>query len=297
MDRRADPTEHLPNSYVSRRSTEAQAFSAWKEPTGVLRELTDEAAARAATLRSSMDALRRQAEAAPGQPGFAAALKRENVSVISEVKRSSPSKGVINAGIDVAAQVADYTRGGAAAVSILTEGTRFGGSNDDLLKARRATPLPLLKKDFHVDEVQILEAKVLGASAALLIVRAVSPETLRQLIALANDIALETLVEIRTEQELNLALSCGATVIGVNNRNLETLEIDPQNSLRLIPSIPKDVVAIGESGVKSADDVRRLAEAGADAVLVGSELSAAGDPAAAVRSLTGIRRSGGARKG
>lgn len=297
MDRRADPTEHLPNSYVSRRSTEAQAFSVWQEPTGVLRELTDEAAARAATLRPSSDALRRQVAAAPAQPGFAAALKREDVAVIAEVKRSSPSKGVINAGIDVGAHVADYTRGGAAAVSILTEGSRFGGSSDDLLKARKATPLPLLKKDFHVDVVQILEAKALGASAALLIVRAVSPETLRQLIGVARDIALETLVEIRTERELDLALSCGATIIGVNNRNLETLEIDPENSLRLIPMIPGDVVAIGESGVKSADDVRRLGEAGADAVLVGSGLSAASDPATAVRSLTGIRRGGGARKG
>lgn len=297
MDRRADPTEHLPNSYVSRRSTEAQAFSVWQEPTGVLRELTDEAAARAATLRPSSDALRRQAATAPAQPGFAVALKRDDVAVIAEVKRSSPSKGVINAGIDVGAQVADYTRGGAAAVSILTEGSRFGGSNDDLLKARKATSLPLLKKDFHVDVVQILEAKALGASAALLIVRAVSPETLRQLIGVARDIALETLVEIRTERELDLALSCGATIIGVNNRNLETLEIDPENSLRLIPMIPGHVVAIGESGVKSADDVRRLGEAGADAVLVGSGLSAAGDPATAVRSLTGIRRGGSARKG
>ena len=297
MDWRADPTEHLPNSYVSRRSTEAQAFSVWQEPTGVLRELTDEAAARAATLRASTDALRRQAASVPAQPGFAAALKRDDVAVIAEVKRSSPSKGVINAGIDIGAQVVDYTRGGAAAVSILTEGTRFGGSNDDLLKARKATPLPLLKKDFHVDVVQILEAKALGASAALLIVRAVTPETLRQLIDVAKDISLETLVEIRTEQELDLALSCGATIIGVNNRNLETLEIDPENSLRLIPMIPKDVVAIGESGVKSADDVRRLGEAGADAVLVGSEVSAARDPVTAVRSLTGIRRGGGARKG
>jgi len=297
MDRLADPTEHLPNSYVSRRSTEAQALSVWQEPTGVLRELTDEAAARAATLRSSTDALRRQAAAAPAQPGFAAALRRDDVAVVAEVKRSSPSKGVINAGIDVGAQVVDYTRGGAAAVSILTERTRFGGSNDDLLKARKATSLPLLKKDFHVDVVQILEAKALGASAGLLIVRAVNPETLRQLIDVAKDIALETLVEIRTEQELDLALSCGATIIGVNNRNLETLEIDPENSLRLIPMIPKDVLAIGESGVSSPDDVRRLGEAGADAVLVGSAISAATDPAIAVRSLTGIRRGGGARKG
>jgi indole-3-glycerol phosphate synthase len=277
--------------------TEAQAFSAWTEPTGVLGALTDEAASRAATLQPRAEELRRVANTAEPPPGFASSLQRDEVGVIAEVKRSSPSKGVINEDIDVARQVVAYADGGAAAVSILTQTSRFGGSNQDLIEARRATHLPLLKKDFHVDVVQLYEAKALGASAALVIVRAVKPERLRDLLQAGRDVSLEILVEVRTEAELDLALSEGARIIGVNNRNLETLEIDPETSLRLLPLIPRDVVAVGESGVRSANDVVRLARAGADAVLVGSELSAAVDPAEAVRSITGIRRSGGARKG
>ncbi|HYU52875.1 MAG TPA: hypothetical protein VEK37_08015, partial [Gemmatimonadaceae bacterium] len=138
MDRSADPTEHLPNSYVSRRSTEAQGFSAWAPPTGVLGALTDEAAARAATLRPSLAELRRKANAAPVQPSFAAALRRANVAVIAEVKRSSPSKGAINPDLDLVRQVSAYQSGGAAAISVLTEPTRFGGSNDDLTAARQS---------------------------------------------------------------------------------------------------------------------------------------------------------------
>ena len=259
--------------------------------------LTDEAAARAATLRPSLNELRGRAESARSAPGFATALRQKNVAVIAEVKRSSPSKGVINSSIDVDKQAAAYTEGGAAAISILTETSRFGGSNDDLVKARRSTRLPLLKKDFHVDVTQIYEAKVLGASAALVIVRAVPPDLLRELIDAGRAVALDILVEIRDETELALAISHGAKIIGVNNRNLETLEIDPTTAMRLIPRIPRDLVAVAESGVKSPDDVKRLARAGADAVLVGSELSASADPRTAVRSLVGIKRHDGARKG
>ena len=297
MDRRADPTEHLPNSYVSRRSTEAQAFSDWSKPTGTLGELTDEAAARAATLAQSVEALREAATNAPDQPGFAAALRRPDVAVIAEVKRSSPSKGVINSAIDVDQQVAAYAKGGAAAVSILTEATRFGGSNEDLRNARAATTLPLLKKDFHVDVAQIYEAKALGASAALVIVRAVHPKRLWELLDAGVYVRLEILVEVHTERELELALATGARLIGVNNRDLETLAIDPDISSRLIPLIPRDIVAVAESGVRKADDVKRMADAGADAVLVGSELSASTNPLNAVRALRGIPRTSGARKG
>ena len=297
MDRRADPTEHLPNSYVSRRSTEAQAFSDWSKPTGTLGELTDEAVARAATLAQSVEALREAATNAPDQPGFAAALRRPDVAVIAEVKRSSPSKGVINSAIDVDQQVAAYAKGGAAAVSILTEASRFGGSNEDLRNARAATTLPLLKKDFHVDVAQIYEAKALGASAALVIVRAVHPKRLWELLDAGVYVRLEILVEVHTERELELALATGAKLIGVNNRDLETLAIDPDISSHLIPLIPPDVIAVAESGVRKADDVKRMADAGADAVLVGSELSASTNPLNAVRALTGIQRTSGARKG
>lgn len=228
---------------------------------------------------------------------FRAALHGQWVGVIAEVKRSSPSKGAINPGLDLARQVRAYEAGGAVAISVLTEPTRFGGSDDDLVLARKSVALPLLKKDFHVEVSQIFEARAFGASAALVIARAAPPGRLKDLMTAGADVALEILVEVRDERELDLALSLDAGLIGVNNRNLETLEIDAATSLRILPLIPRGVVAIVESGVRSAADVKRVAAAGADAVLVGSELSGARDPEAAVRSLTGVARTGGARKG
>jgi indole-3-glycerol phosphate synthase len=234
--------------------------------------------------------------AAPPVPSFRAALQGSDVGVIAEVKRSSPSKGAINPGLALVSQVRAYQSGGAVAISVLTEPTRFGGSDDDLVLARGAVPLPLLKKDFHVNVAQIFEARSLGASAALVIARAVPPSSLKELMAAGDDVGLEILVEVRDEQELRLALSLSATIIGVNNRNLETLEIDPETSLRILPLIPRGVVAIAESGVKRVADVQRVADAGADAVLVGSELSGATDPESVLRSLTGVARTGGARE-
>ena len=259
--------------------------------------MTDEARARAATLLPRLAELRRAADHAAQSPGFGAALRSREVAVIAEIKRSSPSRGVINLDLRVEQQVAAYEDGGAEAISVLTEPTRFSGSNEDLTSARAVARVPLLKKDFHVEAVQLLEAKALGASAALVIVRAVNPTRLRDLIEVGRDIDLEILVEIRDEAELDLALSLGAGLIGVNNRNLETLEIDAETSTRLLPLIPRNVVAVAESGVKSADDVQRLAAIGADAVLVGSAISASSQPEAAVRALTGVARTGGARKG
>jgi indole-3-glycerol phosphate synthase len=259
--------------------------------------LTDEAHARAATLRGRAAELERAAADAPKAPRLADALRRKDVAVIAEVKRSSPSKGVINSAINVVAQLEAYQRGGAAAVSILTEPNRFSGSSQDLADARRHAKIPLLKKDFHVHPLQMIEARALGASAALVIARAVRPEEMRALLDTARSIGLETIVEVRDEAELDLAVFLGAEIIGVNNRNLETLQIDPTTSARIIPLIPSSVVAIAESGVKSADDVRSLAASGTDAVLVGSAISAASDPESAVRALTGTARSTGARKG
>ncbi len=296
-DRSVLVTEHLPNSYVSRRSTEAQALSAWTPPTGTLGELTGEAHVRAAALSPRTAELTRAIEALGRPPAFAAGLRKANVAIIAEVKRSSPSRGKINTGLDLEKQVRAYEKGGAAAISILTEPGRFGGSNQDLTRSRTAVPTPLLKKDFHVDVVQILEARSLGASAALVIARAVPPTRLKELIKAGDDFGIEILVEVRDTGELDLALSLDARLIGVNNRNLETLEIDPETSLRLLPLIPREIVAIAESGVKSRADVTRLAAAGADAVLIGSELSASADPEAAVRALTGVARTAGARKG
>jgi indole-3-glycerol phosphate synthase len=198
--------------------------------------------------------------------------------------------------MDVERQLRAYESGGAAAISILTEPARFGGSNDDLTLARKCIKLPLLKKDFHVDVVQILEARVLGASAALVIARAVGPDRLKELVQAGLDAGIEILVEVRDERELDLALTLDAKLIGVNNRNLETLQIDPETSTRLLPLIPRSVVAIAESGVRSMADVARAASAGADAVLVGSELSKSADPENAVRSLIDVPRMGDARK-
>jgi indole-3-glycerol phosphate synthase len=291
------PTEHLPNSYVSRTSTEAQALSAWTPPGGTLGDLTDEARTRAATLIPRTAELTRVIEAMGSPPRFAAALRRPNVAIVAEVKRSSPSKGVINPGLDLERQVRAYEKGGAAGISILTEPRRFAGSNEDLIRARSIVSTPLLKKDFHVEVVQILEARSLGASAALVIARAVPPARLKELIKAGSDVGIEILVEVRDAGELDIALSFDARLIGVNNRNLETLEIDPETSLRLLPLIPREIVAVAESGIKSVADVTRLAAAGADAVLIGSELSASPDPEAMVRTLTGVARTAGARKG
>lgn len=295
-DRSDYPTEHLPNYYVSRRSTEAQAFSAWIPPAGVLGALTDEARARAATLIPRAAELRSAGARLPILPRFADALQADDVKVVAEVKRSSPSRGAINRDLNVERQVAAYEAGGAAAVSILTEPSRFAGSNEDLSRARRAVGIPLLKKDFHVETVQILEARALGASAALVIARAVPPSRLAELLSAGTDAGVEILVEVRDERELDLALSLGARLIGVNNRDLETLEIDPDTALRILPLIPADVVAIAESGIRSVLDVERLGRAGANAVLVGTEVSASSDPEAAVRSLTGVARTKSARK-
>lgn len=269
----------------------------WTPPSGTLGELTDEARARAATLQSDRSKLERLARSAPQRPSFSAALRRRDVAVVAEVKRWSPSKGVINASLDLGAQVSAYEAGGAAAISVLTEPNRFGGSPEDLVRAASYVQLPLLKKDFHVDVVQIFEARALGASAALIIVRAVEPKSLIELLQAAQDCALELLVEVRDERELSRALAAGASIIGVNNRNLETLVIEPDTAVTLLPQIPQNVIAIAESGVSSQEQVERIAAVGADAVLVGSSLSAAQNPEESVRALTGVARIPSARQG
>ena len=172
-------------------------------------------------------------------------------------------------------------------MSILTETQHFGGAPEELAEAARCVDVPLLKKDFHVDPVQVAEARALGASALLLIARALAPTELLTMLRATHDQGLEALVEVRDEWEIERALEAGATLIGINNRNLETLEIDLTAAERLIPLLPLDRLAIAESGINGVNDVRRAGLAGADAVLVGSMLSAAPDPTAAVRSLRG----------
>jgi indole-3-glycerol phosphate synthase len=267
-----------------------QASPAWTPPGGTLGRIVAEARQRADALEGRRAELAARARDAAHAPSFAASLQRDRVAVIAEVKRRSPSKGWINADISARDQAAAYARGGAAAISVLTESTNFGGSNEDLAAVRDAVSVPALKKDFHVDTVQLLEAKAIGASAALLIARALSPDDLPRMADFAREIGLDVLVEVRDDDELRRALDADATIIGVNNRNLETLVIDPATAELLLRSLPADVIAVAESGVQTADDVERYARAGADAILVGSAVSAAPDPGLAVQALASVPR-------
>jgi len=267
-----------------------QAPRRWRPPSGTLGDLVARAWVRALALGPRSAELRRLCDGTPLPPSFEAALRRADVAVIAELKRSSPSKGVINAGLRAREQASAYAAGGAAALSVLTEPERFGGSLDDLSDARGAVLVPLMRKDFIVDPLQIVEARVAGASAVLLIVRALDPERLRALHDAAHDLSMAALVEVRSEAELERALDVGAGLIGVNNRDLETLVVDPETARRVIPRVPSDVIAVAESGVVTRGDVEAAAAAGADAVLVGSSLSVAGDARDAVRALVGVAR-------
>ena len=271
---------------------EAQAELQWTPPTGVLGTLVEDARVRAAGLANARDRLIREAAAAPRRSSFASALRRPDVALITEIKRRSPSRGDINPGLVLADRVRSYAAAGAAALSILTEPHRFGGASSDLAEAAAATALPLLRKDFIVDPLQIVEARALGASAVLLIARALSPDELRRLAAVAGEYGLETLIEVRSEAELARANAANADVIGVNNRDLETLEIDAAVSERLLPLVPAAQPAVYESGITGRSGVEHAARCGADAVLVGSSLSAAADGAAAVAALAGVVRVG-----
>lgn len=271
-----------------------QDSNIWAPPAGVLGELVRAAEARVRALESRKSEILAAADAAPPAPSFRDALDLDTVAVIAEVKKASPSKGPISPDLDVSAQAAAYERGGAAAISVLTEPSRFGGDLSDLLRARAGAALPLLRKDFIVDEIQLAEARGSGASAALLIVRALDPAKLKELYKAAVRHRLYALVEVRDEAELEIALSIGAAIIGVNNRNLETLEMDDA-AFSLIGHIPRKCVAVAESGLRAREDVERAAKAGADAVLIGSELSRSSDPAKMLAGLATVNRSRNAR--
>jgi len=268
-----------------------QAPTLWNPPSGTLGRIVDETRERVAALRSQRCALESAVRTARPGPSFLDALMAgTDVSVIAEVKRRSPSKGAINATIDAGAQARAYRDGGARAISVLTEGAHFGGSAEDLEEIRAVVAIPLLKKDFHIDPLQVLEARALRASALLLIARALAPNALADLAAVAREFGIEPLIEVRDERELAAAIDAGARAIGVNSRNLETLAMDPSVCARIIPLIPADRVAVFESGVASRADVERAASLGATAVLVGSALSTAPSPIEAVRQLTGVAR-------
>jgi indole-3-glycerol phosphate synthase len=216
-------------------------------------------------------------------------LNGDTVALIAEVKRRSPSRGSLNPGIDAPQQAHLYEESGARAISVLTEPTEFGGSVEDLKSVRGIVSAPLLKKDFHVHPVQMFEARVCGAAAALLIVRALGPDDTRAMAVAAREAGIEAVFEVRDDTELAWALDARATLIGVNRRNLETLEMEDRVIEQLLPAIPPHVIAIAESGISTRADVERVAQFGADAVLVGSALSLAADPKHAVERLTGVK--------
>ena len=251
--------------------------------------------AKRADLARDMEATppRRQIEralAAEPPRDFPGALRRETgaVRVIAEVKRASPSRGGIQAGADPAVVARSYADAGAAAISVLTESRFFLGSPQHLTQARGAVPVPVLRKDFLFDEYQVYESRALGADALLLIARVLSDRDLERLVGVTRSLHMEALVEVHTEEEIDRAAACGALVIGVNNRDLATLEVSIETSLRLAPRLPAGTIKVSESGIESPADIERLRDAGYDAFLVGERLMREADPGAALRRLLGV---------
>lgn len=231
-------------------------------------------------------ALEELAAAAPPPRGFAAALQRPGaVACIAEIKRRSPSAGWIREGADAAEIARAYEAGGAAALSVLTDGPFFGGSLEDLRRVRAAVGVPLLRKDFTVDRYQVIEARAAGADAVLLIVSALRDVELAALLEEAARWGLDALVETHDEIEVDRALALGARVIGVNHRDLRTFKMDMTLAERLRARVPSDRVVVAESGIRTAEDVRRMRSAGVDAVLVGENLMRAADPGDGLRAL------------
>lgn len=234
----------------------------------------------------SAESLRAQLGTRGGSRPFSEALVRPGLSLIAEFKRRSPSSGEIRAGADVGDVVSAYERGGAAALSVLTEEASFGGSLEDLREARAASELPILRKDFVVDPYQLHEAAVNGADAVLLIVAALREDELSLLFAEAVRLDLDCVVEVHDEEELELALAIGAEVIGINNRNLENLTVDVETTARLITDVPAGKTVVAESGYESRAQLDELERIGVDAVLIGEALMRSGDPEERVRELT-----------
>ncbi|HET6663768.1 MAG TPA: indole-3-glycerol phosphate synthase TrpC [Acidimicrobiales bacterium] len=249
-------------------------------------------AARADT--RPLDGLVDEAKSQSPVRGFAAALRSvDGLGVVAEIKRRSPSKGHLDARLDAGGLACAYEQGGATCVSVLTEREFFGGSPGDLRDARRASALPVLRKDFTVAAADVCDARIMGADAVLLIVAALDDAELRDFHALAGELELDALVEVHDEAELDRALAAGAGLVGVNQRDLVTFDVDTSRAVRVGRALSErgdDVVRVAESGIRGPDDAAALARAGFDAILVGESLVTSGDPAGAVRAL----RAGGA---
>ena len=243
--------------------------------------------ARAAQERRPLTELVQRAAGTPAPRDFTAALRADGLSCVAEIKRRSPSKGALDSALQPDLVAKEYVAGGAACLSVLTDEEFFGGSPADLSAARQAAGLPVLRKDFTVQEADVADARIMGADAVLLIVAALDDDELRRLAALSAELGLAALVEVHDDDELERALSAGARLVGVNQRDLRTFAVDHERACALAARIPAGVTAVAESGIRDADDARRLADAGYDAILVGETLVRAEDRGAALRSLVG----------
>lgn len=253
----------------------------------VLDSILDGVRADVAARESLLDfqAVKRSAAAAAAPRNARAALYADGIAVIAEIKRASPTKGALSEIADPASLAMAYSEGGARIVSVLTEQRRFHGCLDDLDKVRTVVDIPLLRKDFVVGPYQIHEARAHGADLVLLIVAALEQEALASLIDRTESLGMTALVEVHTEEEADRALEAGATVIGVNARSLETLELDRDVFARIAPGLPTEVIRVAESGISGTADLLGYAGAGADAVLVGESLVTSADPRVAVAEL------------
>lgn len=253
----------------------------------MLDEILERTRARAADAAERKAEIVAAAKAKPAARPFAAALGGPGLSVIAEIKRRSPSAGAINSALDPVSQATKYAAGGAAALSVLTEPFFFGGSLDDLAAARNAVSIPVLRKDFVIDEAQVWEARAAGADAVLLIVAALDPSLLTHLVAVAREARVDALVEVHSEHEVGAALDADASIIGVNNRDLSTFTTDLSVAERLRPLIPDGIATVAESGVTSVEGAARMRRAGYDAVLVGEAVVRHPDPSGFIAQMRG----------
>ena len=251
----------------------------------ILAKIVDTKRAELAQLAARRPDLEQRAANRPAARDFKAALLANPPAVISEIKKASPSKGVLQPNFDPPAIARMYASGGAACLSVLTDRDYFQGSLADLEAARAAVTLPVLRKDFTVDELHVIEAAAHGADAILLIAAILTADQMRQFRELANRLQMAALVEVHDHRELDAAIASGADIIGVNNRNLHTFEVSLETSIQLAAKIPAGVVKVAESGIHSHADVARLRAAGFDAFLVGEHLMKSPDPGAALRAL------------
>ncbi|MCC7157306.1 MAG: indole-3-glycerol phosphate synthase TrpC [Bryobacterales bacterium] len=254
----------------------------------ILARIVEQKRVETAAKRSQEQALTERAYVtAGGRRDFAAALASRAPAIIAEIKKASPSKGVLSESFDPESIAASYEAGGAVALSVLTDETHFQGNLAHLRAARRKVTLPVLRKDFTIDDIDIIEAAAHGADAVLLIAALLTRAEMERFRRLASAYAMAALVEVHNERELEQALESGALIVGVNNRDLRTFEVRLETSERLAPKIPGGIIRVAESGVHSHADVRRLADSGFQAFLVGEHLMKSGDPAAALRALAG----------